>query len=552
MADPTNPYAQYAEQENPYAQLVGEPKDKPKPIKIGREGLADQLVETARYTHPIGQGLAGIGFGLDDLSTRAGQLWAYANRGGPNVPAPELTPEQQSTLQEHRALYQDSPMAMTGNIGTGAALTAPLAGPVFNAAKAGGEAVLPWFAKFLAPTAGAGVVGGATATTQPTLPGESTAQNMQHGGVAGVIADTVLRGGARAIQPITQSPAVQRLLNQDIVPTIGQAVGGMANRMEEKVMSWPFVGDIISGARNRARNELGEAGINLQMPKDLKVTQPGNAGIEQAKTNLSQGYNDLYGNTSVGRDPKLLQDLDAAANKPVIPLSEDYKKNFDRIIKREVLDRLPAGATFPTGEVKKQIEASLGEQIRGLGPMPSGQDLALKQALEEARGAVRNLANRGAGIDQSRRAALDRGYANMKDMETAATRSESNGGVPTPLQIIQAAKEKSKLEGLGRDAQEVLGNRVPNSGTTDRALMAMMLGGLGAGASQNEHYQSTPFLNELGPAFWLSLGISPLAYSRAGSRYAVGDLIPGQPALSQAMRQLSPYAASAGALYPNQ
>jgi hypothetical protein len=177
--------------------------------------------------------------------------------------------------------------------------------------------------------------------------------------------------------------------------------------------------------------------------------------------------------------------------------------------------------------------------------MPSGQDNALRIALEEARKSVRNLANRTAGVDQARRASLDRGYANMKDMETAAGRSEANGGVPTPLQIINSAKEGSRLEGLGRDAQEVLGNRVPNSGTTDRLLMSLLLGGAGAAAS----HEQVPYLSSIDPKFWLALGASPLLYSRAGSRYMAGDLIPGQPALAGALRQMAPYAARAGALY---
>jgi len=529
-------------------EIVDEPAKKyelVEPAKIGAEGLGEQLKEVGRYTHPAGQFLGGIGFALDDLSTRLGQLWAYGNRGGPNVPAPELTPEQQAIVQAHREYNRDLPMGLLGDIATTGLLTAPAAGPVVSAAKA----TLP---SVLAPTAAAGVLGAGIAATQPTLPGESTLQNAERGGITGAVVDAALRGGSRLIQPITQSPAVQNLLQRDIVPTLGQAAGGMVNKMEEKLASWPFVGDIISGARNRARTELGTAAINEGMPKDLRVSQAGNAGVEEAKANLSAGYNALYGNAQIGRDAQLIQDLNNAVNKPTIPLSDKYKDAYDRIIKTEVLDRLTPGATFPAGEVKKQIEAGLGEEIRKLGPMPSGQHGDLKVALEEARTAVRNLANRAAGVDQARRAALDRGYANMKDMETAASRSESNAGIPTPLQIIQAAKEGTRLEKLGRDAQEVLGNRVPNSGTTDRLLMSLLLGGAGAGAASTETYQHTPYLNSFGPGFWLALGASPLAYSRPGARYMVGDLIPGQPALAQAMRGVSPYAAPMGALYYQQ
>lgn len=456
------------------------------PIKLGAEALPDTVAAYAGDYHPATQLLAGVGGALGDISTRLGQLWAYGSRGGPNVPAPDLTQQQKTDLEANQALYKESPMAMLGNIGTKLGLTAPAAGPVYGAATNVASKILPSWLQFAAPAAGGAAVGaGVPAVTEPNA-------NLTQGAIGGAVADAATRGLSRVVQPITQSPAVQNLLSRDVVPTIGQAAGGMANRIEEKLMSVPFVGDVIGAARNRARNEAGTAGINLQMPKGMEVSQPGTAGVEQARANLSQGYKDLYGNTSIGRDPQLLQDLDNALQKPIIPLSQEYKKAYDKIVKTTILDRLPAGATFPTGEVKKQIESDLGAKIRELGPMPSGQDLALKSVLEEARTAVRNLANRGAGVDQAQRTALDRGWANMKDMETAASRAEVNKGVPTPLQIINAAKEGSKLEKFGRDAQEVMGNRVPNSGTTDRALMALILGGLGAGASKTETYQQTP------------------------------------------------------------
>jgi hypothetical protein len=507
------------------------PGPAPTPLKIGVEGLPDAVKAVAGDFHPLTQAAVG-GKALWDMAAMKLKQGLGLN----------LSPEEQTTIAANRALLENSTPALAGAMATGVgagALAAPFAG--FAAARF--APALPGMLQPAVPAAVTGMV--LNAATNPTLPGESGDKAINQGGLAAVAADTLLRGGARVVQPITQSPAVQNLLQRNVVPTIGQSAGGMANRIEEKLSSVPVVGDIISSARNRARNELGVAGINEGLPADLRVNQPGNAGVEQAKTNLSDAYKNLYGNTRIGADAQLTQDLNAAVNKPTIPLSDDYRKVYDKIVKSEITDRLTPGATFPTGEVKAQIEASLGKKIRDLGPMPSGQDLALKQSLEEARNAVRDLANRGAGVDQSRRAALDRGWANMKDMKTAAGWSEANGGIPTPLQIINAAKEGTPLEQLGRSAQEVLGNKVPNSGTTDRLLMSLLLGAGGAAAS----HEQVPYLSSIDPKFWLALGASPLLYSRAGSRYMAGDLIPGQPALADALRQMAPYAARAGALY---
>jgi hypothetical protein len=525
-----NPYAQYAPP-NPYAGMVDETQGPNKPFNIGVGGLPQAVADVAGDFHPLTQMAVG-GKALWDMA-------AIKLKQGVGM---NLSPEEQTTISANRALLENSNPALAGAMATGVgagALASPYAG--FAASRLG--QALPGVLQPAVPAAVTGMV--LNAATNPTLPGEASDKAVNQGGVAAVAADTLLRGAGRVVQPITQSPAVQSLLQRNVVPTMGQAAGGIANRVEEKLSSVPFVGDIINSAKNRARNELGVAGINEGMPPNLRVSQPGTPGVEQAKNNLSDAYKNLYGNTRIGADTQLTQDLNAAVNRPTLPLSDDYRKVFDRIVKSEITDRLTPGATFPTGEVKSQIEASLGQKIRDLGPMPSGQDLALKQALEEARNAVRSLANRGAGVDQAQRAAIDRGWANMKDMKTASDRSQANGGVPTPLQIINAAKEGSRLETLGRNAQEVMGNKVPNSGTTDRLLMSMILGAGGAAAS----HEGVPYASTIGPAYWLALGASPLLYSRAGSRYMTGDLVPGQPALADALRQMAPYAARAGALY---
>jgi hypothetical protein len=501
--------------------------------KIGAEGIGDAVKDVAGDFHPLTQMAVGGKALLDMAALKLKQGVGF-----------KLSPEDELTIRANRALLEASNPALAGAVATGIGAGA-LSLPAANFAAARLAPALPAFLQPTVPAAVAGMT--INAATTPTLPGESAEKAIQQGAVGGVLGDAAMRVGSRVIQPITQSQTVQNLLNKEIVPTPGQSAGWVMNRMEEKLASIPVLGDIVSSARNRARNELGTAAINLEMPKGMKVSEPGNSGIQQADDLLSEGYKRLYGNTTVSRDTQLVQDLADAVKTPAIPLSQDYQRMYEQIIKRDVLDRLAPGQTFKSADVKTQIEADLGKAIRKL--TPHGQDGALRDALTAARQAVRDLAGRQAGVDQVARKALDTGYANVRAMDTAAGRSETNAGVPTPLQIINAAREGSRLEQLGRDAQSVLGNRVPNSGTTDRTLLALMIGGAGAAGSTTEPYQKIPYVNNLGPGFWLSLGAAPLLYSRTGARYMAGDLIPGQPALAQAMRGMAPHAANAGALY---
>lgn len=520
-------------------ELVEEPNgryellDQP-PRKIGVEGLPDAVKAIAGDFNPLTQMAVG-GKGLLDMAVYKGKQSLGM----------KLNPEEEAAGAANRALLQASDPAKAGAVMVGAG-TYPLVAPAANFVASRVAPALPSWLGWIPTAATTGAV--TNVATTPRLQGDpenTTSKAIEEGAIGGVLGEGVFRGASRLAQPILQTPAVRRLLDKEIVPTVGQGMGGWANRMEEKAMSIPIVGDIINSSRNRARNELGTAAINLEMPAGMKVTKPGNAGVEQADDLLSEGYKKLYGSGTVTRDTQLVSDLRNAVNTPAIPLSNDYKRMYDQIIKRDVLDRLKPNESFTAAEVKTQIEADLGKVIRGLGT--KGQEGALRDAVLQARQAVRDLAGRQAGVDQVARKALDTGYANTRAMEGAASRAEGNAGVPTPLQLIREARDGSKLQQLGRDAQEVMGARVPNSGTTDRALMALLIGGAGAGASSTDTYKSVPGLGNLGPGFWLSLGASPLAYSRAGSRYMLGDL-PGQGILSSQLRSLAPYGAAAGGI----
>lgn len=508
-----NPYADLVEK-NPYTDLV-EPQ-----YQIGAAGLPQAVRQIAGDFSPLTHEAVGGKAALDLMAMRLKQMLGW-----------KLTPEQETETAANRALMEASGPARAGNAVVGAGLTMPLAGPAYSLGAKAASTVLP---AFLAKSAGAGLAGAtASAVSSPLNEGETTIGRMKEGGIMGVLSDALFRGGARVIQPITQSEPVKRLLEKNIVPTMGQAQGGMLRDIEEKMQSLPLVGRFIGGAKERAQEEVNRAGLQMAMPPGTKATDVGNAGVENAKTALGQAYDKLYAGTQVGRDLQLTQELRAAIDKPVIPLSRDYQNAYRKIINSSVLDRLKPGEQFPTGEVKQQIEGDLGKAIRELGPMPSGQDNALKTALVEARDAVRRLANRSAGIDLAERAALDRGYANMKNMEDAATKAAARSGVATPYQILKSSPKGTALNNLATDAQGVMGSTVPNSGTADRAMLANLLFGKPA------------MIATAGAPYLGALATTPLLYTRAGQRYMLGDL-PLQGVLSQGMRNLSPYAAAGG------
>ena len=141
---------------------------------------------------------------------------------------------------------------------------------------------------------------------------------------------------------------------------------------------------------------------------------------------------------------------------------------------------------------------------------------------------------------------LNKAYANFVRTERAGAFVGARDGVFSPSQLQTAVKtsdssvrKKGFAEGaaLGQDLSDpavgVLGNTVADSGTAGRALMDMLM--LKGGAAHLAN-----------PAMYAALAASPLLYSRAGSRYMLGDLIPGQQSLADLARSAAPAAAQGG------
>lgn len=508
--------------------------ESPAPAKIGVEGLPEAVKAVAGDFHPATQMAVGAKSAWDLAAMRLKQLV-----GG------TLTPQQETETRANRALLEGSPMALLGNIATNMAATAPMIGASYGGVSSLASKGLPSYLQFLAPSAGAAAVGALTpALTQPVLQGESTLRNAGQGALAGVLADAALRGTSRLVQPITQSPAVQKLLNYDVIPTPGSAAGGMMKTVEDKLQSLPFVGDLIKGRQVGAREELNRAALGLGTPPGQSIAAVGREGIEQGKDAFASAYGKVYQGSNIGIDKQLLQDLAAAKNAPIVPMSSDEIKKFDQIVQREILDRLPGQSTLPTTEAKTTIEANLGKAVaKSEGP--------LQDALKAARDSFRSAMGRSVGPQAAAEVkAVDKAYSAFADVKKAAKIAEGNEGVFTPRQLQRVAKP-GELKNLANAAQQVLPSVIPNSGTTDRALLNwLLLSGGAMGANQASGMlpgrEGQPFMN---PAFLAALAISPALYSRAGARYMTGDLIPGQPALAAAIRQASPYAAQGGALY---
>ncbi len=548
----SGPWEKFSIQPNPYASSLKAAT----PFKIGAEGLPDAAAESVLYTNPIVQMMHGAKAAAQNTLMRLKQNPTDPELNqftGDNSKQTELSPQDQQQIQVNREILKQSPMALMGGIGTDMAMTAPIAGPVYSAVKSGASAVLPSVARFLAPSAGAGAAGAlSAAATQPTLPGEG--DPAAAGFVGGIFGDALLRGAGRAVQPITQSPAVQKLLSYNVVPSIGQAIGGAANRLEEKAMSVLGIGDVIKNARVRANTELNVA----QLQKvDPAINVGGREGLQKAEDAVDTTYR-----TALDKIPEVMQGNFRTATKDIIEdpnrmLGEEQRKTVNNFVENRIYGAFDRNKGVISGEQAKEIDSQIGEAIK------NAESNSVRNAMRDIQTQFRGILKDSAPNAEAAAAldAANRKYRDFMIAVRATGKPGAEGGNYTPNQLAQAVREGdisknkrayAKGTAYGQDlsdaAKTVLSDKVPNSGTADRALAALMLGGAGATASQND----VPGFNALGPAYWAALGASPLLYSRAGSRLLMGDL-PGVGALqrgaSGALNQMSPYAAQAGALY---
>jgi hypothetical protein len=501
-----------------------------KPLKIGAEGLPEAIAETSKGFSAPSKFAIGAAGAINSAAMRLKQL------------ATGLTPEDEQGVKEYRALEQASPAALAGDIGMNLAATATPGAALQRGATALASKVTP---RFLAPAVGAAGTGAAiTAATEPVLQGESGAEKALYGAAGGALGDVAARGLSRVAQPIQQSDAVKTLLKEGIVPTPGQAAGAKSflGRFEQRLESLPILGDIITRGRTRAIDELNRAAVNASLPEKAKINVVGRKAIEEARDIFDSAYRNALGNKDIPINASKLQNAVAAVKSdPDVFLTKEAEANLDKLVE-QFLRRMPSGKTHMTGEAAKSADSWLGGIAARYNKSPNAADRELGSAVLGLQKAFRSEI--AAVVPELK--GIDTKYASFLRVQRAAGATGSKEGIfsPEALQSSVRAMDKSRggfasgrsvMQNLSDPAVDVLGRSVADSGTAGRALVGVGL--LGAGGMANEYYG--------GPGYLTALALAPALYSRAGSRFLVGDY-PGQQTLADLARRTAPYASQVG------
>lgn len=449
----------------------------------------------------------------------------------------DLTPEDKAMLEQGKAFSKEGGTAATvGGIGADIAMSAA---PAMRGAQLTSAAVqnAPRLVKALA-SAGSqlGIGAGYGALTNP--------ENRSEGAQEGAIGTAVGMGANRliggALKPLMSEDAVA-LLRRGIVPTPGQAVGGVANQIEQKLQSVPLMGDVIRGGRNRATREFNEAAIQTAAPG---VKGAGDEALTAAREQIGKRYDNVLDNLpNVTVDKaSILQSTRNAIDDPALALSDDSKK----FVLNYVNNNLLARSGQIDGQVAKKIESDFAAAVarKATG---DAEDRAVADAMRNVQQQWRqSLTQTAEAVNPGSGAALREADASWrafipldKAASSAGSQAAETAGQFTPRALRRAieASDKSQfnnatramrggttpfdeLNTLTRQGERVLTNNVPDSGTASRLMTT--LGALGGGAAGVAGYGVPVAVGTAG-----ALG----AYSRPGSRFMLEGVEPVYKAL---------------------
>lgn len=452
--------------------------------------------------------------------------------GGPTG-VDKLVRDQETAYQAQRGENAGNfdPMRVVGN--------------VINPANIAIAAKLPQAASLLGRVAVGAGGGAATGALNPvTSDGDYATEKAKQLALAagfGAAVPAVTGAVARVVSPnASKNTNVQLLKDEGVTPTVGQALGGRWNSLEEKATSLPIAGDMISNARGAALQEFNNAAINRAAGKvGAKVEGTGQPAIKEAGDALSKAYDDALAQIKfVKFDPTFAQDitqLKGMAQSLTPPMRAKFNAKLD-----EVVGGRMSGTGSMLGETYKKVDSEIGGLAAKYGKSAVASESELGDAFAQLQNLLKQQAMRSNPKAGEALAKADAGWANLVRIEGAAKAGKNAEGLFTPAQLNAAIQQSdgsvrgravsrgtALMQDLGNAGQQVLGNKVPNSFTTDRALIAG--GGLGS-----------YFIDPMIPAGLLAAGAM---YSRPMQGLlsgAVTNRPQSAQAVAQALRKASP------------
>jgi len=402
----------------------------------------------------------------------------------------------------------------------------------------------------------AGALSGAlSGALQPATPGADfwTQKGEQTlGGLAGGVGGSAATGAVARTIGGAANPDVKLLMSEGVRPTPGQISGGFGNAIEEKLSSIPGVGDMIANARRRAVGQFNSAATNRALGNigESVSAAPGREAMSEMHDKISKAYDALLPKLTWQADPQFVGNMtNIVQNANLLP---DKQKQLMDIL-RQQFGKTSQG--MMSGQTFKEVDSKLGKLARDYKGAQDPDQRNLGDAFQAVQTELRSALERSNPNHAPELKSINAAYADALRVQGAAGRQGSEGGMFSPAALSGSVRQldptlrkgafargEARMQDLSDAGRAVLGNKVPDSGTPGRALMAAMaLGGLGG---EGHHI---PIIGHYTPAL-AAAGAAGMGLYTAPGQTLMAHLLASRPAaaapIASVVRRAGPLAAT--------
>lgn len=425
---------------------------------------------------------------------------AYAMRAGSAVTANSLDSIVGMTggnAERARIALDDA-----GRMHPGASLAGDLSGGVM--ATLTGEAGLARLGmgsgvgRALLADTGYGAAAGAGANDADRLSGAVT------GGLAGLIGSGVGQGVTRAAGSVIGGPADASVRAvSDYAPlTIGQSVGRsgklgqIIKGVEDRLSGLPVVGDMVNARRREGVQAFNTKAFDtaLEPIGESVGNKFGEEAVAEANGLVQQAFQRALG----GRIAQVDDQFAKQARAPLERIASIRRDGLGEEIVGQI-EEATMGMFDEAGNISGEGMQALLGSLRQIRQAYKGDPLGhrIGQSVKQIERAVEGIFERQAPDVMPQYRAAKQAYRRLSVIADAVNRGKNSEGVFTPGQLgmadransvkfdgrMAAASGESPFHQFQRDAQNVLPNNVPDSGTAGRLLVPGAIAGAGLGGA---------------------------------------------------------------------
>lgn len=311
--------------------------------------------------------------------------------------------------------------------------------------------------------------------------------------------------------------------------------------LEDSVANTPVLNASVGSARQRSF-EQGNQAMFREAAGGAPIDNFGPQALEDLYQMKNRAYDDAAQGVSIPLDdPRLIQQL-GDANQ--YGLGQDFargRKDFATSMDQSFAPILGDGPNINGRQLQDSLRYTQGEQrvwnqaAGGAAPDPSARGIG--NAFGKVNDAMVSAAARNAPGAIPKLKIANRLNRNLSVMDNATGAAAAEGGLASPMQVINAIKSNNSKFGAGRGQraleksplyqtaaklQAILPNKAPPTGVNAAPMLAI----LGAGAAGTGQATDSSSLSGLG-----GLLLASLAYTKLGSKGLNAALIKRPKAL---------------------